>query len=72
MTDPYTKSVLTIIAIALAVIAVRQVVPPATAQAGSTRVQLCDQQNCATLVPFQQIYQGRSYVAYGLPVSSTR
>jgi hypothetical protein len=70
--DLYTKCVLTVIAVALTVIAVHQVIPTVAAQSGSTRVQICDLQNCATLFPFQQNAGGRSYIVYGLPVIPTR
>jgi hypothetical protein len=70
--DLYTKCVLTVIAAALTALAVHQVIPTANAQAGVTRVQLCDYQNCASLFPFQQTYNGRSYTMYAVPVISAR
>jgi hypothetical protein len=42
MTDRYTKAVLTVIAIALTVIATQNVLREAVAQAGPTKVQVCD------------------------------
>lgn len=41
-TDLYTKGVLTVIAVALLVIAARPVVQPATAQNDITKVAICD------------------------------
>lgn len=43
MIDRYTKAVLTVIALALAVIAIRNVILPSMAQSGGpTMVQICD------------------------------
>lgn len=72
MTDTYTKCVLTIIATALVVLAANDLTHTATAQSGATRVQLCDEQNCARLFPIPQNVQGRTVITWGLPVVGTR
>ena len=53
MTDRYTKAVLTLIAVALVVIAIENAIRPTTAQFGSgiQKVQICDTQDCATVMP---------------------
>jgi type IV secretory pathway VirB3-like protein len=72
MIDTYTKSVLTIIATALVVLAANNVTRTALAQISFARVQVCDEQNCARLVPIQQSEQGRTVITWSLPVVSTR
>jgi type IV secretory pathway VirB3-like protein len=72
MVDTYTKSVLTIIATALVVLAANNVTHTALAQIGFARVQVCDEQNCARLVPIQQSAQGRTVITWSLPVAPAR
>jgi hypothetical protein len=72
MIDTYTKSVLTIIATALVVLTANNITRTALAQVGFSRVQVCDEQNCARLVPIQQSEQGRTVITWSLPVIATR
>lgn len=73
MVDMYTKSVLTIIATALVVLAANNVTRTALAQISFARVQVCDEQNCTRLVPIQQSgVQGRTVTIWSLPVVPSR
>ncbi|MDB5403249.1 MAG: hypothetical protein QOD93_552 [Acetobacteraceae bacterium] len=72
MADRYTKSVLTIIAITLVVLAANNVTRTALAQINFARVQVCDEQNCTRLVPIQQSVQGRTVITWSLPVAINR
>ena len=68
MVDAYTKWILTIIAVALAVIAADELLHSARAQIGFSRVQICDVQNCAQLYPIQTSVQGRQVTLWALPI----
>jgi hypothetical protein len=72
MVDTYTKCILTIIAMALVVLAANKVTHTAFAQIGYARVQICDEQNCTGLVPIQQSVAGRTVITWGLPVVPSR
>jgi hypothetical protein len=72
MIDSYTKCVLTIIAIALTVLAANNMVKVATAQISYARVQICDEQNCARLISTPQAVGGRTVNLWTLPVTATR
>ncbi len=67
MADVYTKAVLSVIAIALTVIAADELVSGARGQIGFARVQICDVQNCAQLFPVQTTVQGRPVTLWALP-----
>jgi hypothetical protein len=60
------------IATALVILAANNLVQSATAQIGFSRVQICDEQNCARLFSIPQTVQGRTVVTWGLPVVGTR
>ena len=52
MVDRYTKAVLTVIAVALTVLAIQGLVRPLAAQVGEIqKVQICDSRHCASLTP---------------------
>ena len=72
MVDIYTKCVLTVIAAALVVLVASNGLRSAAAQAGFTRVQLCDEQNCTRLFPIAQNVNGRTVTVWGLPVVPSR
>ena len=63
MVDRYTKSVLTAIALALAIIAAQNAIGPSVAQQGLQKVQLCDDlSHCI------QLAATKSGDQHGLPV----
>ncbi len=68
MIDAYTKWMLTVIALALTVIAAGELLHGARAQIGFSRVQICDVQNCAQLFPIQTSVQGRQVTLWALPI----
>jgi hypothetical protein len=72
MANIYTQGLLTIIALALSVLVIKEVMYPAQAQIGYARVQICDERNCLELVPFPvQVQGGRSGTMWALPVTRT-
>jgi hypothetical protein len=50
------------------IIAVNDLVHTAFAQIGFARVQICDERNCAQLLPITLPIQGRQAVVWGVPV----
>jgi hypothetical protein len=72
MADIYTKCVLTIIAVALVVIAANDVTGTALAAVGFSRVQICDEHHCARLFSIPQNVEGQTVAVWGLPVVPTR
>lgn len=71
MVDRYTKAVLTVIAIALVVIAVQNMVHSSAAQlsnAGIQKVQICDPTDCASVTPHTIFFRGQTIKTYGLLV----
>ena len=71
MVDIYTKTVLTIIAVALVAIAARGAIWPAAAQSDLQKVQLCDERDCANLYPILSYINGQPFTSYGLQVVVT-
>ena len=68
MVDKYTKWMLPIITAALVIIAANDIMHAALAQIGFSRVQVCDERNCAQLVPINVTIQGRIVSIWALPV----
>lgn len=73
MIDRYTKSVLTVIAVALCVLAIQNAIRPSPAQFGAPqKVQLCDEANCIGLGAFTNEVAGRPVRAFALPTYQQR
>jgi hypothetical protein len=69
MPDIYTKSLLTIIAAALVVIAAQQFVRSADAQREIQRVQICDTMGCVKLSPIYTKSGGMGITGWALAVA---
>ncbi len=70
MIDRYTKSVLTVIAAMLTLLAVQSITDRSNAQTSSVqKVQICDKRTCATLRPVALTFAGQSIEVDVLPVS---
>jgi hypothetical protein len=65
MVDIYSKSVFTVIAGALVVIAVQNAIRPSSAQVEYQKVRICDTTDCATLTPVTRF----GMTQYVLPVA---
>ena len=72
MVDTYTKWMLTIIATALVIITANNIMHMARAEIGYARVQICDERNCAQLIPFNARGEGEWVTMWGLPIVPAR
>ena len=67
MVDRYTRAVLTVIAVALSVIAVQNFAGRAAAQgADIQKVQICDEQHCAQVAPVTEVLFGKGYTYWAV------
>ena len=69
MIDRYTKTILTIIALALIVIVIQNTIRPSAAQFGGLqKVQICDATDCASVMPHTTRVGGMALKTFSLQV----